>query len=651
MVYDWEGKEETMMDLYIHQGKSLEEVMEWFKLNQNFAPRYVADMQKTMSRTAGKRAFQSQIKRWNFPSKHVPSHADPILVTRVQELWAQNVSQKDMLAMLREEVSSDLTERQLSHIREKEGLKLRAPNLRVTLKKNKSSVSLKRKRDEQVDGDHEEEQRSQTQAQLPRPHEQVIHAETPPAVAVQPGLTADLPEEIFQKRQAWHQKLQAESVERLEKRTRRRRTKVYAGLPPDPPAPPRFPSETTLEEAKSILQLDKSTYNSIRAIFEDICRQNDVIKKTEAGHDKWQAVKNQLIEEFPPVQPLFRITDQQQLDHHYLALEMICNDVTKKLRTMKTRVTIADAKNVLGLNPEQGRQLKAAFHQILKADHFTSKLESGPEHWQALKQQWIDDSTLLQTILASGEADPQHKQKVKALEHLCRDVMKRLRDSQTNETKMRKAGGLTNRTVSPPPANQNASASIADDYQAPLLDDEDSDEPSRSQGATYDGISTLASQALASAHLPLSPPPPPAQYQQHNPPTMPYDSQIDPTLLSAAANIPAYQDETQQEPIASGSGDFAPTPIYFRLSPSSQIKSPPTLWVDTLTNPALLDLRQLAVSNRPYSKLRVAQIEGLLKTQGSEMKLAIREDDELVAYLNHVRGTTPTFVVEINYVV
>ena len=31
------------MDLYIHQGKSLEEVMEWFKVNQDFAPRYVAD--------------------------------------------------------------------------------------------------------------------------------------------------------------------------------------------------------------------------------------------------------------------------------------------------------------------------------------------------------------------------------------------------------------------------------------------------------------------------------------------------------------------------------------------------------------------------------------------------------------------------------
>lgn len=45
MVYDWEGKEETTRELYIHQAKSLEEVMEWFRINQDFAPRYVVEIQ------------------------------------------------------------------------------------------------------------------------------------------------------------------------------------------------------------------------------------------------------------------------------------------------------------------------------------------------------------------------------------------------------------------------------------------------------------------------------------------------------------------------------------------------------------------------------------------------------------------------------
>lgn len=41
MVYDWEGREATMRALYIDQNKSLEEVMDWFRANQNFTPRYV----------------------------------------------------------------------------------------------------------------------------------------------------------------------------------------------------------------------------------------------------------------------------------------------------------------------------------------------------------------------------------------------------------------------------------------------------------------------------------------------------------------------------------------------------------------------------------------------------------------------------------
>ncbi|KAL8732980.1 MAG: hypothetical protein Q9166_002378 [cf. Caloplaca sp. 2 TL-2023] len=627
MVYDWEGKEETMLDLYIHKGKSLEEVMEWFKANQAFAP--------------SKRAFQSQIKKWNFPSKHVPAHLDTSLVDRVRQLWAQNLSQKDMLGTLHEEGFQDLTERDLTRIREKEGLKLRVNNVRPTPRSDKSSVPSKRKRNAQSGKDHTIDQPPQAEDESPIPHDEGHQETTTPVMTAQDEPLTDLTEEVVQKRQAWHQKLQAESLERLEKRTRRRRTKVYAGLPPDPPAPPRFPSETTLEEAKAILQLDKTTYTSIRATFEGICRQNNVIKKTEAGHDKWQAIKNQLIDEFQPIQPLFRVADQQQLDHHYLALEMICNDVTKKLRTMKSRVTIADAKNVLGLNPEEGRQIKAAFHKILKADHFTSKLEAGPEHWQELKQRWINDSPLLQSILAPGEMDPLHVQKVKAVEHLCRDVMKRLRDSQTKEEKARKASGLPAQSASPQPTTTTAQTPAANTYQH----SRSSQQPTASQGATYDDISTLASQALANAQLPLSPPPA-VQYQQHIHPSISYNSQIDPTLLSTAANIPGCQ--RQQQP-SSGVAGFPPTPIYFRLSSVSQVKTPPTIWVETLANPTVSAVRQLAVANRPYSKLRVVRIEGMIKAQGSESKLTIEDDDELMAYLQHVKGATPTFVVGIRY--
>lgn len=41
-MYDWDGKQETMRELYINQGKSLEEVMEWFRIKHEFTPRYVS---------------------------------------------------------------------------------------------------------------------------------------------------------------------------------------------------------------------------------------------------------------------------------------------------------------------------------------------------------------------------------------------------------------------------------------------------------------------------------------------------------------------------------------------------------------------------------------------------------------------------------
>ncbi|KAL8688111.1 MAG: hypothetical protein Q9218_005891 [Villophora microphyllina] len=421
-----------MLDLYINEGKSLEEVMEWFKTNQNFTP--------------SKRAFQTQIKRWNFPPKHVPAHSDTALVDRVRQLWAQNVSQKNMLLALHEEGFQTITERELTRIRDREGLKLRTASVKPHMCTSSQADPMKEK------GPSNAYDATCALTHAGKPCDAIdCHARVDESSPIVPELPSksELDEEVLLKRRAWHQRLEEESQERLEKRTRRRRTKEYAGLPPDPPAPPRFPSETTLEEAKVILQLDKSTYASLRSKFEDICQQNNVLKKTEAGHDKWNALKHQLIDESPNIQHHFQVLDQQLLNHNFLALEMICNDVTKKLRTMKKTVTIADAKNVLSINPEEGRQIKAAFHRILRADHFTSKLEAGPEHWAELKQQWINEIPLLQEILAPGEADPDHAKKVKAMEHLCRDVMKRLRDSQTREAKRQQLGEHAEEGASP----------------------------------------------------------------------------------------------------------------------------------------------------------------------------------------------------------
>jgi len=39
MVYDWEDKEQLCYQMYIEEKKSLEEIMEFMKVNHQFAPR------------------------------------------------------------------------------------------------------------------------------------------------------------------------------------------------------------------------------------------------------------------------------------------------------------------------------------------------------------------------------------------------------------------------------------------------------------------------------------------------------------------------------------------------------------------------------------------------------------------------------------
>lgn len=51
MVYDWDNKEDICYRMYIEEKKSLEDIMEFMKVNHNFAPRYVIDL-RTPATTA-----------------------------------------------------------------------------------------------------------------------------------------------------------------------------------------------------------------------------------------------------------------------------------------------------------------------------------------------------------------------------------------------------------------------------------------------------------------------------------------------------------------------------------------------------------------------------------------------------------------------
>jgi hypothetical protein len=561
-----------------------------------------------------------------FPSKQNPAHKNAELVQRVKELWERNTSQREMLRILNEEDGFDIKERELMRVRAKNRWLLRVPNGMKTRKQDSEQDVM------------DQLQQALFDDQQPMEGGHMDDTSKPLDLATSP----DLSPEVLAKRQERLQKLQAESAERWATRKRRRRTRGWAGLPADPPGPPRFPSETTIDESKAYLSLDSAMYRDIRARFQRICEEANVIKKTIAGPERWESVKGRLIQESPHLQAVFWGNHENQ-DAKKLALDVVCTDVTKRMRTLERRMTIAEAKNALGVNPEQSRQIRNAFYQTLKADHFTSKLEAGDEHWKQLKAQWIEGSDLLKSILAPGDADPNHQEKVKAMEVLCRDVMKRLRDDQTKRDPTRKKKFDSNYTPNTGQVpNQFNGQNDINGFQIG---------PSLVQAAAH---AHAQAQAQAHAHV---------QVQAHSHALTDHtDMQIDPTLLLAAANDPLIDQRVhdrfteqqlyadQQYAAQAAQATFPPSPnsiaVYFRLHETSEIQTDMRLWVQTLTSVSVDELRQLAAVKFPGTIC--GRIDGIVKeANGNEVLLQIDQDEELDAYLAHINGVKPMFAVQL----
>ena len=583
-------------------------------------------------RCHSKRAFQCRFKEWGFPAKHHPAHRGADLAARIRELWEVNTSNKQMLSILRSE-GWDVKERELTKLRKDHNLLLREPNRNG----NGSDSRKKRKRDalgELADQNGQDE---------------------PDASAEEPTRTPSpgpiLPPEVIAKREARQARLLAESQERLKAGTRRRRTKVWSGLPPDPVQPPRYPSELTMEESKNELGLDRNLYQEMRNIFEDICRNNNVIKKTLCGAETWKSVKEQLISQFQHLQPIFWGTDATELNQTQkpMALDLICMDVTKKIRTVGTRITISDAKNILGLTPQEGRDIRSAFDAILKGDHFVSKLEVPKEHWDALKNKWIAESPRLQQIIAAGDADPDLPAKLRSLESIASDVQKRHRDFQTKKdpSRLTKTSATTFPGRGPPPAPTRTTAAkkrnpppainpadqAADSPVQAFLSGALSSQPTvdiNSTPSSTNDMTNFASQALAHA-----------RYNDFSDFT---GMQIDPTLLEAAGSLP-QNPNNNHNPIQND----PPVRVFFRPSATSQLthlNSAPKVWLGELQAPYSVDnLRTLALNGSGLlGKASVGKIEGVAE---GDSGWGIDEDDELEAYLGFVRGGGKvTFVVQ-----
>lgn len=513
--------------------------MVWMKEQHNFTP--------------SKRAFQTQFRKWEFPSKQNPAHRNVDLVTRVRELWEQNYSQRDMVKTLNDE-GFTIKERELMRVRAKNRWLLRIPN-----------------------GQKPTQEEAELQAQLLAVAQDPDHSEDP----IEPA-TPTVPDEILRKRKERHEKMQAESDERWASKKRRRRTREYAGIAADPPGPPRFPSETTLGESMQFLGLDGDLYKQVRADFQAICEDMSIIKKTLAGTDKWTSAKNKLVLENQHLAAIF--LDAADRPAKELALDVIATDVTKRMRTVETRMTIVDAKNILGLNPEQSRQIRSTFYAMLEHDHFTSKLETGPEHWDELKSRWVEKEPVLHDLLPGAPEGPMLVRKRKALEIICRDVMKRLRDSQKKDDPDSK----------PSPAKPMAKATP--------------------RARTAASKSTARSALAVDGEFGFG------------------DSVIDPSILETGDFAVSTQ---------------APLPIYVRPHPQSEVGTSAKMFISTLMTRTYGELVNITSEKwqgcRVQQVIGVAKNEA-----GVEVPFQIEDDDELGAYLDHVQGNKIMFLVQVS---
>lgn len=324
-----------------------------------------------------------------------------------------------MISALQDE-GFDVQEREVNRIRQKNGWLLRVDPGRFK-KKNPASTSRGASPQEESDDEGEEEEEEGEETSV-TPN---FSSRTPDAPAGMEFTQAQA--EAFQ--EARKRAIAADAEEKRVTKKRRRWLKGRAGLPADPPGPPRFPSELSLTECKAVLSMDAAQYKDVRARFRRICEEEGVVKKTIAGPHKWEAIKLQLVRESMHLRGVF--WDSLNGDQKNLALDLICCDVTKNIRSEGSRMMLHEARNILGLNPKMGRDARFHLQKILHEDHFVGKTLAGEEHWNGLVQRWLRESDVLRPIAESlNSTDPDFAQKKKAIEAVARDAAKRYHDAE-----------------------------------------------------------------------------------------------------------------------------------------------------------------------------------------------------------------------------
>ena len=604
--YDWEDKRDICHKLYVDQGKTSGDIVRYFA--QHFAI--------PESDLPSRNQFHAKFKEWGFPGrvpKFSPEEEDAV-VQRIREMFQQNLSALEQTRILKAE-GWDIDDYHIRKFRRKHGMLLRV-----------NTGGYQKGQTEPADGSTPGPTPGPTPGQDAAEPVDATEGAATEGPATEAMTLAPLPPEEVARREQRLRDMEVDSANKLSARKRRRRIRGYGHLPADgADVPPRYGSETSLDECKAFLMLSNESYVLMRAQYEAICRDMGIIKMTLCADGQWQESKDRLVRESPHLSAILHPL-QPDLDKRYLALNCICSDVTKRMRNASKFMSMADANNVLGIDPVQSKQLRRLLYDILEADHFTTTVACGKDRFEEIRQLWYSRSPILQAAVATGD-----REKLRAVELLNKDARKRYGDDLIKKDPSKKTW-TKNAHAGPGPGPAQGLPHAAN---AKPIAPSPGPGPARKKRRTTAPASS-APTCVVPAPAPAAPVPAPEA-------AMPFN--LDP-LLSAPPGPTTWPEPMPMPPPTS-----APVPAYFRLAPASLAVGPhPRLWIDKLPARTLAGLAQAATSRAPGALELVkahgvvARLPGGEAGEAAEDAWLIESDDELQVYLE-AAGEKPTFVV------
>jgi hypothetical protein len=375
--------------------------------------------------------FNRQFKEWGFPRRwKVNTPEDEArYVERIKQLWEQSYRSGEIAAIMHDE-GFDISEQRISRLRRKHRLVLRGE------RDFAEPANPKRTNDSDLAGStapdsHQVQNVFNTVndfSGLQHQHAGMMSiGDMPYQTGFAPHVAAPIASSAAARRR--DQDMLDDDEERPQTKKRRRLLRGMGPTPADAPGmPPRYKSETSLNECKAYLQLDNERYQTLREQFTEICNEMGITKKTKCEPGQWEESKDRLIRANLHLNAVMNIPHPSP--HEVAnALEVICADVTKRIRVTNTKISVGGANKGLQINPAESKQVRHLFYQMLDQEGYTTMVEFGNERYQDMFQLWLTKSDILVRIQQQG----MDAHKMKCLKVLSRDAQKRLCDSRLKD--------------------------------------------------------------------------------------------------------------------------------------------------------------------------------------------------------------------------